>query len=1053
MAPKPTIIIFTVNYEPWISGAELFVKEVVARLRSDYHFVIITARQTRSVPRQEARDGVEIVRVGLGARFDKWFYPLLAPLAAWRRPHVLVHAVMESYAGMALWVYKIVIGLMGPISPTMLTLQSGDLDDKAAAGTIPAWLWKRIHTAPDQVTAISHFLAERAARLRRSAQGVSVIPNGVDLELVRRIKDEIPCPPGWTRDNKHLRIICVARLSPEKGLEYLFHAMRAVRARVPEATLTMVGGGALEHSLQTLARELGIESCVNFLGNQPHHEVIREILKSDVFICPSLAEGLGIVFLEAQACGVPVVGTRVGGIPDVIQDGVTGFLVPPRDSAAIANALARLLLDPGLRTQLGEAALQRIGRYSWDGIAEEVGALYQRLLRPDSVGTRNGIEEKNHREGVPQAGRPKRSLKIVFAAGLYPPAVGGPATVARDLVERFHGIGHGTVVVTYGRGDEKDLREADGVIRVEQGGGRIGRYLRYGLAVARAARGADAMLAFDAVGSGVPAALASVFLRKPLVIRVGGDYFWETASEKSREVFTFKQYWERGPSWRSLSYFLIRFALARARAVIFNSEMLSRVYVQHGLVASEKVRVIPNACPRISTPYSLLPTPYSLLFAGRFINLKNIPRLLEAVRELRSQGIPTTLTLVGSGPEENALGPMVQSMGLHGAVRILPPQTKEKLRELIAQSAAVVIPSYSEISPQLAGEALALGAPVILTREHGLPREMREFLFEINPASTQDLVAKIRAIMSPVTRAEWERRLQVSYQSRSLEVVGAEYVRVLEGTKREERGGAGRRKVRQLVKHLVYGAAYLQSLWYRGPRVAILLYHDVGYNRLYLTVRPEALLSQIRALQSQGFEFLSLADLLSRLRSGGPPPARAVALTFDDGTRGQYEHAFRICKDEGVPATFFVTTGWIGGACEYRDGAAPAITGDQLREIAQNPLMSIEPHGVTHRHFTAIQDDEVRFELQESKRVLQEKLGIECRVFAYPSGKFGIAHESLVAKAGYEAAVTVEQDLVNGEKTNFMTLPRITVDSGLPISGLRAATVPWGIKIMRRFRV
>lgn len=359
---RPKIVILSCFYDPFMSGAELFVKEVAERLAREYDFTIIGARLDKKLPKFEQRDNFKYFRVGLGSSFDKWLYPLLAARLAKKLNPDICHAVMESYAGIAAWLFK----KSNIKTPTILTLQSGDLDDPSK--TIPKWLWKRIHTAPDLITAISTALADRAKKL--GAKQVVVIPNGVDLGLARQSQSE---PVTG-------RIICVARLSWEKGLNFLIQAMPEVIREFPQAHLVLVGEGDKRGEIESLVKDLHLVDKVKLLGRLPHDQTLKEIGKSEIFICPSLAEGLGIVFIEAQACGVPVIGTRVGGIPDVISDNETGLLIAPRDSRAISEAIKRLLGNEDLRSRLRQNAFANLERFNWDRIVRQVSEEYKQIL-------------------------------------------------------------------------------------------------------------------------------------------------------------------------------------------------------------------------------------------------------------------------------------------------------------------------------------------------------------------------------------------------------------------------------------------------------------------------------------------------------------------------------------------------------------------------------------------------------------------------------------------------------------------------------------------------
>jgi len=365
------VLIFSAFYEPFVSGAERMVVETVRRLAGRFSVTVVTAHLDAKLPRHETRkldggEGYDIVRLGFGAKWDKFLFPLLAPLWALRRPHDLVHAVMESYAGIALWWYR----TFGGKKPTVLTLQSGDLDMPEKNRKIPRFVWRNIHASPTVVVGISTALTERGRKL--GAKRAMTIPNGVDFGHLAAVTRGTKIPH---------RVVTVARLSPEKGLPFLIDAIKIARHSVPDAELVLVGGGALESELKSYVAERSLTDVVRFLGAKPNAEAMAEVAKSGVFALPSLGEGLGIVLLEAQALGVPVIGTDVGGIPDVIEHGKTGLLVPASDADALAKAIVRMLTDASLAERCAAEAKARLAKFDWDPIAERYAGLYEELRK------------------------------------------------------------------------------------------------------------------------------------------------------------------------------------------------------------------------------------------------------------------------------------------------------------------------------------------------------------------------------------------------------------------------------------------------------------------------------------------------------------------------------------------------------------------------------------------------------------------------------------------------------------------------------------------------
>jgi colanic acid/amylovoran biosynthesis glycosyltransferase len=173
--------------------------------------------------------------------------------------------------------------------------------------------------------------------------------------------DESKFRPGAERDSSSSKnVLFVGRLVEKKGCQYLIAAMRDVQSAVPEATLTIIGDGPLRLDLENQARRLGV--VCEFLGAQDPITISQHMKQAAVFCVPSVtskdgdSEGFGIVFIEAQASGIPVVSFRHGGIPEAVQDGMTGLLAPERDVAQLARNIIRYLCDDDLRLAAGRAA-------------------------------------------------------------------------------------------------------------------------------------------------------------------------------------------------------------------------------------------------------------------------------------------------------------------------------------------------------------------------------------------------------------------------------------------------------------------------------------------------------------------------------------------------------------------------------------------------------------------------------------------------------------------------------------------------------------------------
>jgi colanic acid/amylovoran biosynthesis glycosyltransferase len=236
--------------------------------------------------------------------------------------------------------------------PLLVTLHGADVTVRSSQPEI----YKRLGEQASLFLCVSEFVRQSALAAGFPSHKLLVHYIGIDREVF-----SLPNAREVSRG-----VLFVGRLVEKKGCEYLLRAMQVVQQAHPQCELTVIGDGPLRAALETLARELKIR--FQFRGIQPP-AVIREALqKTHIFCVPSVtaangdSEGLGIVFAEAQAMGVPVVSTAHGGIPEIVLDGVTGLLVPERNHRALADALSRLLADQELWQRFHLAALERIKR-------------------------------------------------------------------------------------------------------------------------------------------------------------------------------------------------------------------------------------------------------------------------------------------------------------------------------------------------------------------------------------------------------------------------------------------------------------------------------------------------------------------------------------------------------------------------------------------------------------------------------------------------------------------------------------------------------------------
>lgn len=231
----------------------------------------------------------------------------------------------------------------------------------------------------DSVIGVSSQI-ERKYKGEGTVSRVTCIRNGIDLESEPVQTDRWRTRKDLGVDAGTCLIGTVGRLTPVKGIPYLLEAASILLRQGANVKVLVVGDGSIRGDLETQVRDLGITANVVFLG---HREDTDELLQAlDIFVLPSLSEGIPMALLEAMATSRAVVASRVGGIPEIVEDGFEGFLVEPMDVNSLAERCRRLMASPDVAGRMGEQARKRVEReFSATAMAERVASVYKELLR------------------------------------------------------------------------------------------------------------------------------------------------------------------------------------------------------------------------------------------------------------------------------------------------------------------------------------------------------------------------------------------------------------------------------------------------------------------------------------------------------------------------------------------------------------------------------------------------------------------------------------------------------------------------------------------------
>lgn len=424
---KPRIYIVIPTFLPLVGGTE---KQALIQGRSlrerGYEATVITLHHNRKWPQHEVIEGVPVIRVAGWLLGDREKLP--GPLRK------LLYLMAILWLGWALWqhrrrydvlhVYKlnlvtlptafacyltnkpmiIAVRSAGPpgvtISRAKASLIAGPLDATAAwlqvdgqineDGDLAAleslgrpvvrftrFLLQRIHAV---VVVLSSRMEDYLIAHKFDMPDVRLIPNGVDTAYFH------PAPASPSHGDQPRVVVCVSMLRYEKGIDVLLQAWRLVQEQLAgpsQAKLIIVGIGPLQEQLECMAKALGIADSVEFAGLQS--DIPMQFQRADLAVLPSRFEGMPNTVLEAMACGLPCVATRVSGSEDIIQHGINGLLVEPQDYESMAQALFTLLRDPLLAKTYGHAARRRIEQnYSFQRILDLYIELYQSLIGSES---------------------------------------------------------------------------------------------------------------------------------------------------------------------------------------------------------------------------------------------------------------------------------------------------------------------------------------------------------------------------------------------------------------------------------------------------------------------------------------------------------------------------------------------------------------------------------------------------------------------------------------------------------------------------------------------
>jgi glycosyltransferase involved in cell wall biosynthesis len=326
-------------------------------------------------------------------------------------------------------------------------------------------------------------------------------------------------------------------------------------------------------------------------------------------------------------------------------------------------------------------------------------------------------------------------MKILIATGIYTPEIGGTATYTEGLRTSLSALGHSVQIVTYASSEASVADQH--VTRVPRGGLFFMKWIRMARCIRLLSRDADFVIALSSVSAGIPLMLSGIPISKR-VLRLGGEFFWERATDAG-SLMSLREWMEPNIGfWKCIHSLVMPLILRGFAGAVYSTDF------QHDLhrrafwyvPPSHTIENATSVTDAMATKHTAPTEELKLLFVGRFVGFKNLPSLIRAMSSMPM----ATLTIIGSGPMEPALRRLVDRHALSSRVRFLPPVRGAETSTAFTTHDLLILPSVTEISPNVALEAIAEGLPVLLTDETGYRADLSPMLM-LRPLRTPEQIA------------------------------------------------------------------------------------------------------------------------------------------------------------------------------------------------------------------------------------------------------------------------------------------------------------------------
>jgi glycosyltransferase involved in cell wall biosynthesis len=704
-------------YHPHPGGVEVYASNMARRLKAQgWEVFVITSGKKQAEVSESTIDGVKVYR--LGYRFKLSNTPIGF---SWRRDieRILEREKPDVINGHTPVPYlaDLVERVRGTI-PFVLTYHN-DLVKERFPHNILAKLTHLFLIAStlrraNRIVVTSAYYADMSRYLRPYKSKMSVVPPGVDKELFNCDVDGTEVRKRYGDRPIILFVGSIEKSQDYKGLDNLIACLPRIAKTIGDTQLIVVGEGDAKARYKQLATELGVADRVDFVGYKTQAELAVYNAAADVQVLPSTnsTEGFGMVLIEAGACGTPVIGTKVGGIPFAIDDGISGLLVPPRNQAALTEAIVKVLSDTDLAKQLGEGGAARTkALFDWSELAEQTAQALAIAMKPI----------------------------IVQVAGYYPPHLGGMEKVAKILSEQMA------------------LRDYDTRVLTSAVAATGPALPRPNLSVSR-------FKAFEFAHTPIAPGFIPAILRVPkqavIHLHLAQAFYPELVwlASKMRGIpYIVHFHLDLMPSGVFGKLFLLYKAVIirkvirdAQRVVVFSAEQQAFICNSYG-VPAHRVTVIPNGVDEsfFAKPHTYgRQATFNLLYVGRLSAQKCVDRLVGMMAVLKT---PARLTIVGDGDMRATLEQQAKTLGLTN-VSFAGHKTAAEIRDYFAKADVFAIASDREGMPLVVLEAMAAGLPIVGSNVTGMRELVNGVGLLVNDPSPQSFAAALDELLADMTR-------------------------------------------------------------------------------------------------------------------------------------------------------------------------------------------------------------------------------------------------------------------------------------------------------------